>query len=464
MRTFAMTLVAISFVGAAACGPSGTGGLGGRGGASGRGGSAGIAGTGGTGSACRPIEAVPKDGRACAGDLGDLVSGTDAWDSADLNNRECAVAGTRIILENPAVAAANATNVRAGDGYFNGDPFRAPHRWAGKRGSYERAEFTDRLGIKYSAVLLGPLDPSGGPYPGVVIVCHICLLTPTADGLPSWFWAAQSLAEAGYVVMYYSNLSNAFESAVDATDFFVATPENRSPLGEFNPWHTRLDRSRLAILGHSGAGGVALNVGLTDPRFDALVAWDPAPVFNLPDTTPKTPTMIQVAEYDLFDEEARHEKPTPNFPKFKFFDTISAAGVDTMQIAVRASRHTDWCHFPEVFPHGIFGEMVGLYYTLAWLDRYLVPSRAPDVASDALRRLTASGTDCFDSSADEHSIGAGFFDPDEARRTGNVEAGNVPIEIGGLPIRNLLSFQFESRYFLDGGALRCADMRAGCAR
>jgi hypothetical protein len=40
--------------------------------------------------------------------------------------------------------------------------------------------------------------------------------------------------------------------------------------------------------------------------------------------------------------------------------------------------------------------------------------------------------------------------------------GNVPITIGGLPIRNLLSFQYASRYFLNGGALHCEDMRAGC--
>ena len=61
-----------------------------------------------------------------------------------------------------------------------------------------------------------------------------------------------------------------------------------------------------------------------------------------------------------------------------------------------------------------------------------------------------------------HSIGSGFFDAAKAKKAGNPEAGNVPITIGGLPIRNLLSFQYASRYFLNGGALRCEDMRAGC--
>ena len=80
----------------------------------------------------------------------------------------------------------------------------------------------------------------------------------------------------------------------------------------------------------------------------------------------------------------------------------------------------------------------------------------------ALGRLTASGTDPFDSSADIHSIGAGFFDP-EAARDGDEATGNVPIEIAGIPVANLLSFHYPSRYSLDGGAVRCDDLRAGCA-
>jgi hypothetical protein len=83
-------------------------------------------------------------------------------------------------------------------------------------------------------------------------------------------------------------------------------------------------------------------------------------------------------------------------------------------------------------------------------------------AKHALRRLTASGTDGLDPSADVHSIGAGFYDADKAKRAGTPEAGNVPITVGGVPIRNLLSFQYNSRYFLNRGALHCEDMRARC--
>jgi len=38
----------------------------------------------------------------------------------------------------------------------------------------------------------------------------------------------------------------------------------------------------------------------------------------------------------------------------------------------------------------------------------------------------------------------------------------VPVTIGGMRVRNLLSFEYPSRYFLDGGRLQCDDVRAGC--
>ena len=319
----------------------------------------------------------------------------------------------------------------------------------------------------------------GGPYPGVLLACHACPLFPTTEYLSSWYWAAEALAEAGYVVMYAAIAGNSIPVTIDATDFFVATPASPTARGEFNPWYARLDRSRLGIVGHSGAGGVALNVGHADPRYDAIVAWDPAGSSTLM-VAPRVPTMIQVADYRQESvPPSRPEKPIPTLSKFTFFDTISAAGVMRCRSRLRASMHFEWSRFPLgcARPHSIYGEMVSTYYTLAWLDRYLAPeavarrprhrrAAAPPRRSSwpsALRRLTASGTDRFDRSADLYSIGVGFFDADAAERAGNLEAGNVPITIGGLRIRNLLSFHYDSKYSLDGGALQCEDMRAGCS-
>jgi hypothetical protein len=190
--------------------------------------------------------------------------------------------------------------------------------------------------------------------------------------------------------------------------------------------------------------------------------------------------MIQVADYSLREGPVpRAAKPIPDAgSKYTFFEAIRTAGVDVMQVGPRASTHLDWTHFAGANPfgpsidHGVYGETVGAYYTLAWLDRYVAPfdvapspaaeRRSKALAKRALQRLTASGTDRFDRSADVHAIGSGFFDADKANKAKEPEAGNVPITIGGIPLRNLLSFQYDSRYSLNRGALQCDDMRAGC--
>ena len=141
-------------------------------------------------------------------------------------------------------------------------------------------------------------------------------------------------------------------------------------------------------MGHSGAAGVVLDVGNRDPRYDAIVAWDPAASYAFTGVTPRAPTMIQTADYTLRDGPVpRAQKPVPApGSKYTFFDTIRAAGVDVMQIAPRASTHLDWTHFAGANPfgpsidHGVYGEMVATFYTLAWLDRYVAPLSAGRIA------------------------------------------------------------------------------------
>jgi hypothetical protein len=90
------------------------------------------------------------------------------------------------------------------------------------------------------------------------------------------------------------------------------------------------------------------------------------------------------------------------------------------------------------------------------LDRYV--ARKPGTEA----RLTASGRERFGASVDKYSIGSGFFDAATARRHKDPEAGSVPIARAGTPIRNLLLFQYATRYSLDGGKHACDDVRAGC--
>jgi dienelactone hydrolase len=280
--------------------------------------------------------AATPDTVSCAGWLGTPVSGSAQWNAADANNLRCAGEGLRILQESPAVAAAKAANADAGDGDFVGDPFRAPHRWAPKRGRYEQVTFTDRDGNTWPATLFGPRNADGGPYPGVLLVCHACFPLPaTTENVGLWYWAAEALAEAGYVVLYATVGGNSAPHTIDATDFFVSTPTSPTARGEFNPWWARLDRDRLGIIGHSGAAGVALNVGNSDPRFRAIVAWDPAASASFVGVTPRIPTMIQAADYTLREGPVPHaEKPVPA-PGYRH-DAGRAAGVDAPRLdAVR---------------------------------------------------------------------------------------------------------------------------------
>src|SRR5262249_5657429 len=81
----------------------------------------------------------------CAGYVPEPASAAE-WKAADLNNQQCAAAGLRLIQNNRAVAAAVEANAGTGDGKFSADPFRAPRRWAGRRGSYQELTFKHRDG------------------------------------------------------------------------------------------------------------------------------------------------------------------------------------------------------------------------------------------------------------------------------------------------------------------------------
>ncbi|MGH7818720.1 MAG: alpha/beta hydrolase family protein [Candidatus Binatia bacterium] len=374
----------------------------------------------------------------------------------DINRQWCGIEKFSVVLTNPAYYAAKAANAthedprlifgdatwalrRPVDLVFS-DPFRAPYRWQGAgRGDYLHVRFTDNSDFILNArttELFSPLDAAAqGPLPGILLLCHAgCAVF---GDFWTWMWAAQPFAEHGYIVMFADIQGNDIDNARAATDWFVSTPEEPTARGEWNPWYERLDRTRLGVVGHSGAAGIALTLGNTDPRFSAVVTWDGG---SPADIDPSVPTMAQVADSGTALSAT--------------FDAFSADGVDTMQVVPRASSHTDWSAL-----HGaLYTEQVATYYTLAWFDRHL----RPEAAADALDRLTASGTDAFDDSSDVHSIGTGFFDPVKVVQGQSVERGNVPLTIEGMTIRSRLSWSRPSAYFLDGGALQCANLRDGC--
>src|SRR5207253_4888026 len=119
------------------------------------------------------------------------------------------------------------------------------------------------------------------------------------------------------------------------------------------------------------------NVGNSDRRYDAIVAWDPAASAALTGVTPRIPTMVQVADYSLRQGPvpmAAKPVPAPD-SKYTFFDAYRAAGVDVMQIAPRASTHLDWTRSAAANPFGpctdpgMYGDMRAAYDPAAGLGR-----------------------------------------------------------------------------------------------
>ena len=400
----------------------------------------------------------------CVGPATDPDPGSPAWHQRELENVYCGEQRVADTTANPLFAAAGLEMTARHGRDFRADPFRDPLVLAGSRFRFEEVSVPSPSAGTVPGMLFRPCDASCGdrpaglgsyepPYPGVVIVHG------GAANQEMYLWAAEGLAEAGYEVLTFQlpqedNLGGDahYDYAKSALDYFTS---------EANPGYTELDRDRIGLAGHS-AGGVAVNqLGQEDPRISAIVSWDRAQSTEMTeDLRMRTPALFLMADYlcqrsPVCVPQPYSEPPDPLGPgnKGEDFRRLRAAGVDSMQVAMRASTHLDFTQFPPAGTGSRYGAAVAFYYTLAWFDRYLGgagPGGAP-LADDARGRLTATG---FDDSGDLHNISGGVFDP--------ATQENVPAFLAGLPVADRLSFEFRSAYFLEGGALRCEDMRAGC--
>jgi dienelactone hydrolase len=442
----------------------------------------------------------------CFAPAGDPEPGTPEWVQRDTLNQYCATVRIQDQEKSPAFGWGNLTQGaqlwaertvdQAGDpshpyggmttqipGSQAADPFRTIKRWTeAGRGRVEPISFEALNGSTLRGHVFAPPAsvprPVGG-YPGVVIT----------DGSIQayeelYFWAAEDLAESGFVVMTYdvqgqgdSDLFGAdcpgdcsgvpyqqdynfFQGAEDSLSFFLSAK---------NPFGDLLDADRVGIAGHSlGASAVSV-VGQCDKRVKAIVAWDnlraiencdgvtiPAPFKS--STLLHAPALAMSNDY-LFNVQPAVSAPDPH-AKDGGFQQLKAAGIDTASINLRGATHLEYTYIPLVFPASQKGERVASYYTRAWFDRYL---RGDDAG---FSRLIA---ETFDDSADVHAIGTGAFDPTLATADPtNRYAGNVPHTIAGVPVANTLSFYYLSQYAIHeqgngNGTLRaCGDMRKGC--
>lgn len=451
-----------------------------------------------TSAQARP-NASSAAGADCIGPAGDPAPGTTAWTARDLENVLCSTQRMTDEVGNPAVHAAFATEApglfanqtlsqlnelgspratlaQLVPGATAADPMRVLSQWNNVRGRVQPISFTATDGALLHGHIFEPLHGTG-PFPAVVVT------TGSIQGYEQlYYWAAEGLAEAGYLVLTYDVQGqgssetlphpctatscpgvpfqqpyNFIQGTEDALNFLFSTPAQPTARGEVNPAWAALDRAHVGLAGHSLGASAVSQVGQTDHRVSAIVAWDnlsPQPA----NVTLRTPALGFNSEYFL-NPEPMSSPPDPH-SKDQAFQQLRDAHVDSMQVALRSSTHLEYSYIPCILPASRLGERVTFYYTLAWFDRYLKGPTDASIATNALNRLAATS---FDSSSDAHSIGAGTFDLNAALQAHSVTAGNVPYRIAGMPVADRLSVYYSSGYDLAGGSAQCGDLRHGCS-
>jgi dienelactone hydrolase len=469
-------------------------------------------------SGSAPANAAPVLGvdMSCVAPAGDPAPNTPEWIQRDTQNQYCAGLRNRDQVASPAFGFGNLTQGASlyaeqmtdqlGDpshprggittlvpGSKSADPFRTIGRWTDAGlGRVAPVKFKALDGATLRGHVFIP--PAGVPrpkhgYPGVVIT----------DGSVQayeelYFWAAEDLAAAGYMVMTYdvqgqgdsdllpagcpdpSNPSascpgvpyqqnyNFYQGAEDSLSFFLSTAAK--PFGgSYNPYFRSLDADRVGIAGHSlGAAAVSV-VGQCDNRVKAIAAWDNLSAIKdcTGVTIParyKSTKLLHAPALALTNDYGFWTQPTTTPPdpetKQAGYKQVKAAGLDAQIVAFRGATHLTYSYIPLVFQANELSERMASYFTTAWFDLQLRDEPS------GFARLTAK---TFDDSADKRSIGAGVYDPQAANPT-DPYSGNVPYRIKGIKVADAVSFYYRSSYSLrdpkSNQPSACIDMRAGC--
>ncbi|UTI66374.1 hypothetical protein NBH00_09225 [Paraconexibacter antarcticus] len=307
--------------------------------------------------------------------------------------------------------------------------------WAARYGHVTPVLFTARNGATLSghvwATVAGPARR-----PGVVIT------NGSVQAPEELYWfAAETLAKAGYVVMTWDPQGQGYSDTVgegpdaldgvpsqngqpfydgteDALDFFFSGPgapyvprrscstgtdhaaKQRARVtagldSAYNPMHDLVDFSRVGLVGHSLGAGAVSYIGQLDPRVRTIVAYDnlsapkAAPFGCRSGSSPRPvpaltkPALGLSADYGL--------TPQPNLSepvrgaKSAGSRALAAAGVDSAEFVIRGGTHYEFSFIPNpAFGASLRGEDLVSWYTTAWLDKYL---KGSDPTADA-RLLT----------------------------------------------------------------------------
>lgn len=350
------------------------------------------------------------------------------------------------------------------------------YRWTG--GQMRYVVYLNRYGALQSGTAFAP-DPARcpGPRPAVLVNTGI-----TANETLYW-WAAQALAEAGYVALTFDfmgqGLSEAnghdaagapvpqtcadatcargadpatgfLQDAEDALDFLLSSPSRPYPHtgprlasdGDFDaafPFAGQVDATRVAVAGHSEGARVA-SVLQRDPRVDAVIGMDNLAStlkgdagsansqcragggglgFDAVPVEPRVPALGQAAPNNTLCGDPELKKVA--------YEHWRARGLPAQQVVFANTVHAgDWSPTPAAGTSNPWGTDLASHYNVAWLDRWLLG----DVTAE--QRLYATTFDLFD-----HYLG--------------------PLRVTS---QDALDVTFTSS--ADTGTHRCADLRTGC--
>ncbi len=389
----------------------------------------------------------------CEGPAIDAEPGTEQWFARDADNIFCARQRHDDQALHPVTPLPSSGEMFGVAPMSLTDAYREPSRHEGERFRFRELTITNRDGTGLAAEVYRPCAPGTceeipdglrtfkPPYPAVVV------LHGGGSRKELHWWSSQTLAEAGYMTVAFNGAAGDRANAEDVLDWLFATPRRPTASGEFNPFWRQLDRERVGLAGHSMGGQTASVLGQQDRRVSAIVAWDRGTGLALPKRL-HTPTLFTVGDYacqanPVCEPEPYLEPPQGEGPgeRGREYDIVAAAGVDAMKVVLRASTHLDWTLSE---PSGNrYAEIVSVYYTLAWFQRYLRGAGHPRIARKGFRRLIST---TFDGSADRHNISQGLYDDGAAAENpSDPYAGNVPYVIAGLPVADRLSFYFPSK-------------------
>jgi len=250
------------------------------------------------------------------------------------------------------------------------------------------------------------------------------------------------------VNFFFSNSSHPYEPipSCNSSTSHAAKQNSRVAQGldaAYNPYSSMLDTSEVGLIGHSyGAQGVSY-IGQTDPRIKAVVALDNLAGATNPsekgcvDASQRSgapitkPALGFSADYFL--------PPTPNtsqpdpLAKTKESLAYTGAGVDSGEIIIRGGTHFDFDFIPnQAFGATLRGADEIDWYSTAWFDRYL----KHDPSADARLLTTRWRTDGQEAAIDPNHDANMFSQYYDSRLDVHLAAGN----------------EFD-----------CEDLRTGCA-